>query len=119
MPARASSLTCFNTLTGFSQGAPHTRKGVLVPRPSFMFRPSKRQVPIYINAVSGVGILGEGGAQGSAQASNCSSRHQFSAVLTSTCREVSAKKSRLKYRASSPNVMPCRTGMGAQHTGDP
>ena len=44
---------------------PMSSNGRVVPRPSEQLVPSNRQVPTYASAVVGVGMLGEGGTQGS------------------------------------------------------
>ena len=49
--------------------APSSSNGRVVPRPSDRLVPSNRQVPAYTSAVSGVGMLGLGGTQGSPEAS--------------------------------------------------
>lgn len=49
--------------------APSSSKGRVVPRPSERLVPSKRHVPEYTRAVSGVGMFGLGGTHGSPDAS--------------------------------------------------
>ncbi|CAM5243635.1 hypothetical protein SVIOM74S_04399 [Streptomyces violarus] len=67
-PGRASSFAAAAQRRS-TPSAPSSSNGRVVPRPSDRFVPSNRHVPEYTKAVSGVGMFGLGGTQGSPEAS--------------------------------------------------
>ena len=100
------------------QGAPKCIKGVNVPRPSDTLVPSSRQMPGYTVAVCKSGILGEGLIKGRPVSSNHMERCQplMGMTVSFKVRSVFSQPSSLNRRASSPTVIPWRTGMGNKPT---
>ena len=90
--------------------------GRVVPRPSEIFVPSKSTVPEYTIAVSSVGMFGDGITHGKPVSSKCIGRFQPS--IATTVRSAPMPHASLKNRASSPMVMPWRTGTEPSPTND-